>query len=89
MSGYNFVDIEVTHKSADNLLDSLSEDGTEGNHLQSIHAIRFQAGQPNSELRSLKELDEIPSSYSNIRWMQPTVLSLRWTGKSFSQTRSG
>jgi len=54
MSGYDLVDVEVTHEPADDLLDSLSEDGTEGDHLQSIQAIRLQAGQPDSELRSLK-----------------------------------
>jgi len=58
MSGYDLVDIEVTHEAADDLLDSLSEDGAEGEHLQSIQAVRLQAGQPDSELRSLKELDE-------------------------------
>jgi len=58
MSGYDLVDIEVTHESADELLDSLSEDDAEGDHLQSIQVVRLQAGQPDSELRSLKELDE-------------------------------
>jgi len=29
MSGYDLVDIEVTHEAADDLLDSLSEDGAE------------------------------------------------------------
>ena len=39
MSGYDLVDIEVTHEAADDLLDSLSEDGAEGEHLQSIQAV--------------------------------------------------
>jgi hypothetical protein len=58
MGSYDLVDVEVTHESADDLFDSLSEDGAYEDHLQSIQAVRLQAGQPDSELRSLKELDE-------------------------------
>jgi SNF2 family DNA or RNA helicase len=58
MDGYDLVDVEVTHESADGLLDSLSEDARVGDHTQSVQAVRLQAGQPDSELRSLKQLDE-------------------------------
>src|SRR6056297_3640113 len=56
MDGYDLVDVEVTHESADALLDNLSRDADD--HIQSIQATRLQAGQPDSELRSLKQLDE-------------------------------
>lgn len=58
MGSYDLVDVEVTHESAEDLLETLSEDGTDGDHVQSIQAIRLEAGQPDSELRSLKQLDE-------------------------------
>ena len=58
MSNYDLVDIEVTHNSADELFDSISEDSDGQDHLQSIQAARLQAGQPDSELQSLKQLDE-------------------------------
>lgn len=58
MSDYDLVDIEVTHNSADELFDSISEDSDGQDHLQSIQAARLQAGQPDSELQSLKQLDE-------------------------------
>ena len=58
MSSYDLVDIEVTHESADDVLESLSEDSADGAHTQSVQAVRLQAGQPDSELRSLKQLDE-------------------------------
>ncbi|MHC3382034.1 DEAD/DEAH box helicase [Haloarcula sp. H-GB5] len=56
MDGYDLVDVEVTHESADDILDSLSQDATD--HIQSVQATRLQAGQPDSELRALKQLDE-------------------------------
>jgi SNF2 family DNA or RNA helicase len=56
MDGYDLVDVEVTHESADDLLESLSQDGDD--HIQSVQATRLQAGQPDSELRALKQLDE-------------------------------
>jgi SNF2 family DNA or RNA helicase len=55
MDDYDLVATEVTHESAKDLLDSLDN---EGNHLQTIQAVRLQAGQPDSELRSLKQLNE-------------------------------
>ena len=58
MSNYDLVDIEVTHNSTDELFDPITEDGDGKDHLQSIQAARLQAGQPDSELQSLKQLDE-------------------------------
>jgi len=83
------VDIEVTHEAADDLLDSLSEDGAEGEHLQSIQAVRLQAGQPDSELRSLKELDE-----NSVKLLEHQVDAayralFEMDGKPSSQTRLG
>jgi len=57
MGDYDLVDTEVIHDTADSLLDSLGGDSGEG-HLQTVQAIRIQAGQPDSELRSLQKLDE-------------------------------
>ncbi|QSG16348.1 DEAD/DEAH box helicase [Halapricum desulfuricans] len=58
MGSYDLVDIEVTHESADDLLASLSEGQNPEDHVRTVQAVRLQAGQPDSELRSLKELDE-------------------------------
>ena len=58
MADFDLVDTEVTHESADNLLRSIDQGSTDGNHAQTIQAVRLQAGQPDSELRSLKRLDE-------------------------------
>ena len=58
MSGYDLVDIEVSHESPDQLLDSLDDNSHPENHLQSLQAVRLQAGQSDTELRSLKELDK-------------------------------
>lgn len=57
MSDYDLVDTEVIHESADQLLDSIG-DGSNEDHLQTVQAVRIQAGQPDSELRSLRQLDE-------------------------------
>ncbi len=57
MTDYDLVETEVIHESADELLNAV-EASSNGNHIQTIQAIRLQAGQPDSELRSLKELDE-------------------------------
>ena len=57
MSDFDLVDIEVTHEPADDVLHAdLSE--TSEAHLHTVQAVRLQAGQPDSELRSLKQLDE-------------------------------
>ncbi|MFC6613764.1 DEAD/DEAH box helicase [Halopenitus salinus] len=57
MSDFDLVDIEVTHESADDVLyTDLGE--TSESHLHTVQAVRLQAGQPDSELRSLKQLDE-------------------------------
>jgi len=58
MGSYDLVDIEVTHESADDVLNSLSDDSGDRAHTQTIQAVRLQAGQPDSELRSLKQLDK-------------------------------
>lgn len=58
MSSYDLVDMEISHESADEVFESLSEDAAEGTHTQAVQAVRLQAGQPDSELRSLKQLDE-------------------------------
>lgn len=57
MGDYDLVDTEVTYESADHILDSL-EKCDDRSHLQTVQAVRIQAGQPDSELRSLKQLDE-------------------------------
>ena len=58
MADYDLVDVEVTHEGNDALLDSLEEPWGDGEHLHTLQAVRLQAGQPDSELRSLKQLDE-------------------------------
>ena len=57
MDGYDLVDVEVTHEDNEELFDSL--DGADRDaHPQTLRAVRLRAGQPDSELRSLKQLDE-------------------------------
>jgi SNF2 family DNA or RNA helicase len=58
MADFDLVDTEVTHESATDLLESIDADSPKGDHVQTIQAVRLQAGQPDSELRSLKQLDE-------------------------------
>ena len=58
MGEYDLVGTEVIHESPSELLDSIDESLTSGDHLQTVEAVRLQAGQPDSELRSLKQLDE-------------------------------
>jgi len=58
MDGYDLVDVEVTHEDADHLLRSIDSSEDREEHPQTLQAIRLQAGQPDSELRSLKQLDE-------------------------------
>lgn len=58
MGDYDLVDIEVTHDDADAIKRRLAEEPPGEQHLYSIQAVRLQAGQPDSELRSLKQLDE-------------------------------
>jgi SNF2 family DNA or RNA helicase len=57
MSDFDLVDIEVTHEPADDVLHVDPGEASES-HLHTIQAVRLQAGQPDSELRSLKQLDE-------------------------------
>ncbi len=58
MADFDLVGTGVTHESADDILDSIDEGSTNGDHVQTVQAVRLQAGQPDSELRSLKQLDE-------------------------------
>ena len=58
MGDYDLVDIEVTHEDADWFQRRPPVNSTGEQHLHSIQAVRLQAGQPDSELRSLKQLDE-------------------------------
>lgn len=58
MDGYDLVEIEVTHEDADDLFPASTKEPLDQNHLNTVQAIRLQAGQPDSELRSLKQLDE-------------------------------
>ena len=57
MSDFDLVDIEVIHEPADDILYTEPGETSEG-HLHTVQAVRLQAGQPDSELRSLKQLDE-------------------------------
>ena len=56
MPNFDLVPVEVTHESPDDLLEPPS-DNTEA-HLQTLRAVRLQAGQPDEELRSLAHLDK-------------------------------
>jgi len=58
MGDYDLVDTEVIHESAEALLDSIKENPASEAHLQTVQAVRLQAGQPDSELKSLKQLNE-------------------------------
>ncbi|GAB7091376.1 SNF2-related protein [Halorubrum luteum] len=58
MDGYDLVDVEVTHEDHNGLFDALENSSGGDEHLQTLQAVRLQAGQPDSELRSLKQLDE-------------------------------
>ncbi len=57
MTDFDLVDIEVTHEPPDDVL-SVDPDETSEDHLHTLQAVRLKAGQPDSELRSLKQLDE-------------------------------
>jgi SNF2 family DNA or RNA helicase len=58
MADYDLVETEVIHESADELLDAVETQSSGEHHIQAVQAVRLQAGQPDSELRSLKKLDE-------------------------------
>jgi SNF2 family DNA or RNA helicase len=58
MDGYDLVDVEVTYENNDALFDALENSRSGSEHLQTIQAVRLKAGQPDSELRSLRQLDE-------------------------------
>jgi SNF2 family DNA or RNA helicase len=58
MADFDLVDTEVSHKSPNDLLSAISEGSESKEHLQTIQAVRLRAGRSDSELRSLKHLDE-------------------------------
>ena len=58
MDGTGFVDVELYHEEDDFLDGSYSSHQTVLDHLVSIQANRLQAGQPDTELRSLSHLDQ-------------------------------
>ncbi|RXK47792.1 DEAD/DEAH box helicase [Halorientalis pallida] len=58
MSRENLVEVEFRHEDEDTLLADAGESSYLVEHLLSVQANRLQAGQPDSELRSLSHLDE-------------------------------
>ncbi len=58
MDGYDLVDIEVTHEDANAFIDSGVDSEDDKEHLLTIQALRLRAGQPDNEMRSLRELEE-------------------------------
>ncbi|WP_049996320.1 DEAD/DEAH box helicase [Halococcus sediminicola] len=68
MSGHDLVDVEIHHEEVDDLPQRVEQEAHEQNedvsnsaeeaHLRTIQAARLHAGQPDTELRSLVELDE-------------------------------
>nr|WP_277543561.1 SNF2-related protein [Halomicroarcula sp. FL173] len=52
------MEVEFRHEDEDTLLTDASESSPLAEHLLSVQANRLQAGQPDSELRSLSHLDE-------------------------------
>ncbi|MFC6953486.1 DEAD/DEAH box helicase [Halorubellus litoreus] len=58
MSRENLVEVEFRHEDEDTLLADAGESSSIVEHLLSVQANRLQAGQPDSELRSLSHLDE-------------------------------
>jgi len=56
MPDFDLVPVEVTHEQSDDLLNPPTDDVEA--HLQTVRAVRLQAGQPDEELRSLIHLDE-------------------------------
>ena len=54
----DLVDVEFRHEDADELVDQTADAPSLEDHLLTVQANRLQAGQPDSELRSLSHLDE-------------------------------
>ncbi|MFP9192156.1 DEAD/DEAH box helicase [Natrialbaceae archaeon A-CW1-1] len=54
----DLVDVDVYHEDAEDLLDRLGAVPSFENHRLSVQANRLQAGQPDTELRSLSHLDD-------------------------------
>lgn len=58
MDGYDLVDVEVKQVRNQDILKQWEESEEGVGHLETIQALRLEAGQPDSELRSLRQLDE-------------------------------
>jgi SNF2 family DNA or RNA helicase len=58
MTMNNLVDVEYHHEGGDDLVKYPSDTSSLGDHLLTAQANRLQAGQPDTELRSLSHLDE-------------------------------
>ena len=58
MSPDDLVDVEIRHEDADDLAGRIDDASSIGDHLLTVQANRLQAGQPDTELRSLAHLDE-------------------------------
>ncbi|WP_227130976.1 DEAD/DEAH box helicase [Halorubellus salinus] len=58
MSRENLVEVDFRHEDEDTLLADAGESSSLVEHLLTVQANRLQAGQPDSELRSLSHLDE-------------------------------
>ena len=58
MSPDDLVDVEIRHEDAGDLAGRIDDASSIGDHLLTVQANRLQAGQPDTELRSLAHLDE-------------------------------
>jgi len=58
MTTDDLVDVEFRHEKTEELINQDTDISTIANHLLTVQANRLQAGQPDSELRSLSHLDE-------------------------------
>ena len=58
MPGDNLVGVEVHHSDLKKVVDRVDDNNQLDEHLLTVQANRLQAGQPDSELRSLTHLDE-------------------------------
>ena len=58
MTADDLVDVEYRSEGTDELIECLGDESSLGDHLLTAQANRLQAGQPDTELRSLSHLDE-------------------------------
>jgi SNF2 family DNA or RNA helicase len=58
MRDEDLVDVELRHEDGDELIEEIDKSADVENHLLTVQANRLQAGQPDTELRSLSHLDE-------------------------------